>query len=98
VLSAGTVQAVLALIVATGFHLSATVTGSIEAVAAALLERKTRGAEQIDAVIDAVTTERERAIAARIALVRKPLRDLATLGGRHMPRIPDLAESGLRPK
>ncbi len=37
VLSAGTVQAVLALVVALGFHLSVGVTGSIEAVAAALL-------------------------------------------------------------
>jgi ATP-dependent Zn protease len=44
--------------------------GKIEAVAAALLEHKTLEAEQIDAA----TTERERAIAARIALVRKPLR------------------------
>jgi hypothetical protein len=37
VFSAGTVQAVLALIVALGFNLSAGVTGAIEAVAAAIL-------------------------------------------------------------
>lgn len=37
VFAAGTVQAVLALVVALGFHLSAAVTGSIEAVAAAVL-------------------------------------------------------------
>lgn len=37
VLSASTVQAVLALIIAVGVHLSAAVTGGIEAVAAALL-------------------------------------------------------------
>ena len=37
VFAAGTVQAVLALVVALGFHLSAGVTGSIEAVAAAVL-------------------------------------------------------------
>ena len=37
VFSAGTVQAVLALVVALGFHLSAGVTGGIEAVAAAIL-------------------------------------------------------------
>jgi ATP-dependent Zn protease len=71
----------------------------IEAVAAALLEHETLEAEQIDAAIDAVMTERERATAARIALARKPLRDqIAALSGRRMPRIPDLAESGLRPK
>jgi hypothetical protein len=37
VFAAGTVQAVLALVVALGFHLSAGVTGGIEAVAAAVL-------------------------------------------------------------
>jgi len=37
VLSASTVQAVLALVIAVGVHLSAAVTGGIEAVAAALL-------------------------------------------------------------
>jgi hypothetical protein len=37
VFAAGTIQAVLALVVALGFHLSAGVTGAIEAVAAAVL-------------------------------------------------------------
>ena len=72
----------------------------IEAVAAALLEHKTLTAKAIDALIFVVMTERERAIAARIAAVREPLRRfrIAALRGASARTIPDLAESRLRPK
>lgn len=54
VLSAGTVQAVIALIIAVGFHLSAGVTGGIEAVAAALLALLT--AMQVNSVTPTLIT------------------------------------------
>jgi hypothetical protein len=54
VLSASTVQAVLALIIAVGVHLSPAVTGGIEAVAAALLALVT--AASVDKVTPALWT------------------------------------------
>jgi hypothetical protein len=54
VLSASTVQAVLALIIAVGVHLSPAVTGAIEAVAAALLALAT--AASVDKVTPALWT------------------------------------------
>jgi hypothetical protein len=54
VLSASTVQAVLALIIAVGVHLSPRVTGGIEAVAAALLALIT--AASVDKVTPALWT------------------------------------------
>jgi hypothetical protein len=54
VLSAGTVQSVLALVIAVGVHLSPAVTGGIEAVAAALLALIT--AASVDKVTPALWT------------------------------------------
>lgn len=47
----------------------------IEQVAQALLRAKTLTAVEIDALIEQVTQQNEREVAARIKLARKPLRD-----------------------
>jgi hypothetical protein len=47
----------------------------VERVAEALLDSRTLTGEEIDALIDSVTTATERDIAARIETVRQPLRD-----------------------
>jgi len=49
------------------------------AVAEALLIKKTLTGPQIDAIIGKVTTPRERVIAGRIAVARKPMRDLGAV-------------------